>query len=280
MKLCYLDESGNSGNNDPNQPHYVLTGVIIDSCLWRKVTYEILNVITKSKPLFINDIVQSIKKDHTCQSRWYKLIHKQRLLPNQLGPFEISRLCADAKSYLMSNFEFHAMDLLPGNGLFRGVYYEHRLDVTNSLIDIIMNNAFHIVFIVIFKARHCSKYSNPAPVDKLAFMFFVEQFDKYLENMTGDKTGLIISDEINKPKEFKKDLFWYQTRATLYCHSRKIINIVDTIHFVESSASPCVQLSDLVGYLARLRWWKGRNNKYEDLYKRIIPVIKATKTFP
>ena len=47
LKLCYLDEAGNSGDNlhDRQQPFFVLGGLIVVSSKWREVNRDAKDVI-------------------------------------------------------------------------------------------------------------------------------------------------------------------------------------------------------------------------------------------
>lgn len=280
MKLCYIDESGNTGTNllDPQQPYFILSGVIVDSKQWRVVNDEIATLVKEAKSLFKADVLSSLETNTSCCRYWSKRLLHSTFKWQCSSVVEQNRLKTATKNFFKDNFEIHASELFTGNRNSKGVQYINRLQIIDRMIDVLVNHQLPIIYVIIYKQSLAAKYIYPDPPEELAFMFFVEQFDKYLETLQGDKTGLIISDKTGWEEKLKSDLMEYQQNTTRYYFSTQITNVIDTIHFVDSKDSYFIQLSDVITYLI-LRKKRG-DSRWDTRYQRIFPYIIMRKGFP
>lgn len=280
MKLCYLDESGNTGSNllDPQQPYFILSGIIVDSTQWRVINDEIAVVVNDAKSLFKTDVLDSIQTNDSCCRYWSKRLLKSTFTWSNSSLIEHNRLKVAMRRFFKDEFEIHSSELFTGNRNSKGVQYANRLQIIDGMIEVLVNHQLPIIYVIIYKQRHAAKYKHPEPPEELAFMFFIEQFEEYLETLEGDKTGLIISDKTGWEEKFKLDLLEYQQNATKYYFSKQISNVIDTIHFVDSKDSYCVQASDVVTYLI-LRKKRG-DSRWDAQYQRMSPSIIKRRGFP
>lgn len=280
MKLCYLDETGYTGPNllDIQQPNYILSGLIIDSTRWRIVNNEIREIQDKAKSLFKPDVIESIQSSNSCCREWTKKILGKKYEWSELNSDNRKKLFHGIEAYFTKGFEFHAKDLFPGNGSCKGISYVHRVSIINELINVVKDNSLEIIFILIRKRSLKNRYTTPEPYEMLAFMYFVELFDDYLNELSTEKTGLMISDEVNYYKKLKAELVVYQQESTYYQQGRQIRNIIDTIHFADSKESLCIQLSDIIAYTISRKIRDDR--RWKPQFENFSSLIKNSRSFP
>ncbi len=95
--------------------------------------------------------------------------------------------------------------------------------------------------------RLLQRYVMPDHPHTVVLQHLLERIDEYAEAQ--DQPALVIADEIDRETEYRRDLWRYQRQSTPGWRSRKLTNIVDTIHFAPSDASRLVQAADMIAYL-------------------------------
>lgn len=280
MKLCYLDESGYSGSNlhDPNQPYYILGGLIVASPSWRDVTTALKAVIRGASDDLPEEVMAAVRaKGHVCRvwakrflgnpAEWSTLTTRERLL-----------LRNKVDGHFGSRFEIHAVDLFQGHKDFEGVSEARRLALADAMIAVVEAERLDLLHARLDKQAHARKYKYPEPCEELAFMMMAELFEKYLIGADGEKTGMFIADYSGKGPRLKANLVKYQERGTPYYYGTRIERIIDTVHFVDSLESPCIQLADLCTYLVLQA--RKRNSRWQDLQARVASRVKDSKGMP
>lgn len=133
----------------------------------------------------------------------------------------MEEISSEHNSAILPSEEFHGTDLFSGKGIWR----------------------------VITKGERYSLSDNP---HRLALKFLIEKIDRKLEDF--DSFGIIICDETGSAleKDAYRDLLReIQVDGTGGPYARKIVRIVDTLHFVSSKKSRGIQAIDLITFLHR-----------------------------
>lgn len=280
MELCYLDEAGHTGSNllDPEQPYYILGGLIVTSAKWRNTADSLKAVIRDATWDLTPKIQGRVQQDpHVCRV-WAKRILGIRSDWKGLSPQEQRRLTHRIEGHMFESFEIHGVDLFQGRADFEGVSLQDRLEIAEKMIAAAEEHGLDFLYARINKQLHAKRYKYPDPPDELAFMLVAEIFETYLGAAEGERTGMFIADYSAKWNDLKANLAKYQEKGTPYYHGTSIIRIIDSVHFVRSLDSPCTQLADLCTYLI-LQAAKG-NNKWVDLSNRVKGMVKGRKAFP
>lgn len=281
MKLCYLDESGHTGNNlnDPQQPHYVLGGLIVLSTQWSDVASELGDVILAAGTEISKLIRSKISADGKLCRYWTKKVYGSSGDWKKMSMGEQRLLLNKIETYLENKFEVHACPLFQGNEDFIGVDIPTRLKIASDMLDVAEKHELIFLYTHIDKFKHAARYTNPHPPDEWAFTLMAEVFDDYLDKTSGEKYGMFIADVSTNGERLKSHLAQFQKNGTPYYYGKsKIGRVVDSIHFVQSYDSKCVQLSDLCTYLitqninGRTKW-----NKFID---RVEALVGGKKSFP
>ena len=177
------------------------------------------------------------------------------------------------------NFEVHAVDLMQGRRDFEGVTLPTRIEIAKELLDVVEIHDLDVIFAALDKKRHSKRYRWPDPPQKVTFMLLVEAFERYLKECDGERFGMLIADENSDGRLLKDKLSEYQEAGTPYLLGRPIRRIIDSIHFVSSHDSACIQLSDLCNYFIYQRL-KNPPRRYAQLERRVMERVSAQKRFP
>lgn len=280
MKLCYLDETGYSGSNlqDPAQPYYILGGLIVASPAWRDVTKALKDVIRGASDDLPDEILKAVQaKAHICRV-WAKRLIGNPTDWGSLTGRERSLLRNKIEGHFGLKFEVHAVDLFQGHQDFEGVPEARRLALADAMIGVIEAHSLDLLHARVDKQAHARKYKYPDPPEELAFMMMAELFEKYLGRAEGERTGMFIADYCGKGPRLKANLVRYQEGGTPYYYGMKIERIIDTVHFVDSSDSPCIQLSDLCTYL--LLQSRKKNPRWQAFQARVLKRVSESKGMP
>ena len=139
VKLCYLDETGYSGSNlhDPQQPFYILGGLIVPSAAWRETTRALKSEIRLASEELPNEVLAAIQATGRVWRRWSK-----RFLGNPadwaaLSPRERVLLRNKIEGHFGSRFEIHAVDLFQGHEDFEGISEARRLTIADKILSVV-----------------------------------------------------------------------------------------------------------------------------------------------
>ena len=163
-------------------------------------------------------------------------------------------ISSEHSSAILPSEEFHGTDLFSRKGIWREITKGERY--INSVLDrafqVLSNVEFSILLQGIDKKRLEDRYSLPDDPHRLALKFLIEKIDRKLEDL--DSFGIIICDEKGSALEkdaYRELLREVQVHDTGGPYARKIVRIVDTLHFVNSKKSRGIQAIDLITFLHR-----------------------------
>lgn len=180
------------------------------------------------------------------------------------------------------SWELHMSLLYHRKGPFAGMPAGDRFGLVDAVFDVIDAYELTLIFVGVDKKAHRTKYTQPEPVENIAYKLMLERFDTYV-GKRGSELGLVVCDE---QKEIEM--------ATRQAHSRyrrhgtgmaKINHVIETPFFTPSHWSRPLQMIDVATYyVARhLRgattasYW-GRIEQRLDGHPNYIG--KGLKTFP
>lgn len=161
----------------------------------------------------------------------------------------LRQVAAQHLGFVPSGFEFHANEIWNAQGHWSGMSPPALLAVLDDLIHVLDELSISVVHASIDKAklsaRHAGAYDDNAYV--LALQFLLEKLDRW---RTDQALRIIIADEakehqlraVNMVREMQK---W----AAGAVPGRRLVSVIDSMHFVDSKDSPGVQLADIVAFM-------------------------------
>ncbi|MNV35481.1 hypothetical protein D3C71_1269290 [compost metagenome] len=159
---------------------------------------------------------------------------------------------------LTKQTEFHATDILSGNGHFADVPFRERIELMTKLISIFGNaDELGKIYVQIDPAL----MAEPDDIEGKAFMFLVERVDSYLLQMK--QRGMLIGDHESEKVsgQFADSLSSYRAKGTKYDFGKSLKYLLDTVHFTRSHHSRMLQLADLYVWMRQFRE-AGANGKW------------------
>ena len=163
-------------------------------------------------------------------------------------------ISSEHNSAILPSEEFHGTDLFSRKGIWREIAKGERY--INSVLDrafqVLSSIEFSILLQGVDKKRLEDRYSLPDDPHRLALKFLIEKIDRKLEDF--DSFGIIICDETGSALEkdtYRELLREIQVHGTGGPYARKIVRVVDTLHFVSSKKSRSIQAIDLITFLHR-----------------------------
>lgn len=151
--------------------------------------------------------------------------------------------------WIPAGFEFHANEIWNARGPWEGKQPPELLAVLEDLVAVVDELDLAIVHASIDKARlharHGGAYDGNAYL--LALQFLLEKLDRWRTNQA---LRIIIADEA-KEHELKavKMVRDMQTWATGAVPGRRLVSVIDSMHYVDSKDSAGVQLADVVAFI-------------------------------
>src|SRR5487761_681248 len=230
MKFLYLDAAGDLGYPEPygksNSKYYVLLGLSLDPVKdWIKARDGLSAIVRKYFP----DQAQ--------------------------GPKEL-----------------HYTDITSKKSPFDKLSGEQRKSISDEVFDLILDIHPTLFAIVIDKVAHRRKYASPEKPNILAVRFMVPRFSKYLERIS-DK-GIMIYDSEERQINSQLRNFLFEARDTgvvlepaqlWYYTQNKLDHLVETIFFIESNASPIIQLADFCAHVVFLSYDRGKSDRFNQI---------------
>ena len=146
--------------------------------------------------------------------------------------------------------ELHGKELFHGKGTAKGRKIEERVRVFEDVARFVVDNAIPVRMVCINVEQHRGKYLYPKPAYQLGLMLILERFCDYLDSV--DDLGLAFgdyeADEVTKAvvdfSEFK-----IAGKTPMY-FGRPLGRLLDTVYFTQSHHSRCLQVADLLVYMA------------------------------
>ena len=148
-------------------------------------------------------------------------------------------------------FECKGSDLYRGEGPCAGMRPAERVAIYGELLELLGRHGAELLWIGIDKARLARRYRTPMHPHKLAFIYLVEEIERFLR--TRREYGLIVSDEEKEvEQQVVEDLVRYKEMGTAFGHRPlNLERVVDNVHFVRSHHSRLMQLADCCAYLCQ-----------------------------
>jgi hypothetical protein len=166
----------------------------------------------------------------------------------------MAEISSEHSSGILPNEEFHGTDLFSGKGIWREITKGERY--INSVLDrafqVLSNIEFSILLQGLNKRQLENRYSLQDDPHRITLKILIEKIDQKLEDF--DSFGIIICDERGSALEkdtYRELLREVQVRDTDGLYARKVVRVVDTLHFVSSKKSRSIQAIDLITFLHR-----------------------------
>ena len=144
--------------------------------------------------------------------------------------------------------ELHGNELFGGKGVFSGLEPRIRIGIYAKALRAIADCNCSIVLRGVSVSGLRRRYGPHEEPQRWVVEHLLERIDEFV---SPDDHALVVADQHELSRELLSDLRRYQERATRGYRSRRLANIVDTMHFVSSSTNPLVQAADLVVFLKR-----------------------------
>lgn len=148
-------------------------------------------------------------------------------------------------------FECKGSDLYRGQGPCAAMRPADRVALYGELLELLHRHGASVMWVCIDKPGLARRYTMPMHPHKLAFLFLVEQVEKFLRQRK--EFGLIVSDEEKEVEhQVVEDLSRYKELGTSFGFSPvELTRVVDNVHWVRSHNSRLMQLADLCAYLCQ-----------------------------
>lgn len=145
-----------------------------------------------------------------------------------------------------AKFEFHGNEVWNGRGHWQGKAPDELIMAYEAVIGILAEFDLDLAHASIHKQRLHDRYAGAADQNayRLALQFLLEKIDRY-----GETRKILIADE-SKEQRLKaiRMVANLQDWGGGEVPGRELKTVIDSLHFVESNASPGVQLADLAAF--------------------------------
>ena len=144
------------------------------------------------------------------------------------------------------DFEFHGNEVWNGQGHWAGKTPDELIAAYEAAIGLLTEFDLDLAHASIHKQKLHDKYDGGADTNayRLALQFLLEKIDRY-----GGTRKILVADEAKEQRlkaiRMVADL---QDWGGGEVPGRELVNIIDSLHFVESRASPGVQLADMAAF--------------------------------
>lgn len=155
-----------------------------------------------------------------------------------------------------AGFEFHGNEVWGGQGICSEKRPNELIATYEAVINLLPELDLELAHSSIHKARLHKKYNGSADGNayRLALQFLLEKIDRH-----GGTRKILVADEAKeqhlKAIRMVADL---QDWGGGEVPGRELVNVIDSLHFVESHASPGVQLADMAAFA-----FQRHNNKWD-----------------
>jgi len=235
LYLLYLDASGDPGWPSPigksKSRYYILAGLAIKPDKWENINEALKNLI---KQYFSN------KPSMPSEIKYSEILGKK-------GPWG-----------------FLSKDELK--------------KFTDDLLQLLRNLSPVLFSIVVKKLEHYKRYTQPERPNRLALRYIVPRFSKFLQRI--DDYGIMIYDAEVARSDTELRHFLIKSRDVgivlggnpffdpwaLFRTQNKLERIVESIFFIDSSASPVIQLTDFCANSIFAHFELGKSYRFEKIY--------------
>lgn len=165
MAILYLDEAGNTGLVDPNQPYLLYGGVMVEPSNWHAVENSFIQV----QQTYMGILFSRIK--------------------HVTNPAEIGKLMSELRFF--EQFHFHAAKIINRTGMWSKLnkQNEEHFKLLEDLIDVICQNNVKI-FVGAIK-----KSTVKATSSKIEYTTLLPSFFQHIDNSISDNHFMVIWDD-------------------------------------------------------------------------------------
>lgn len=180
------------------------------------------------------------------------------------------------------NAELHGYELYQGEGWWAGIPPRVRIGVYNDVFEAVRIYSRAIILRGLHRAGQRLRYAVVDPPHSVVLLHLLEQIDEYAQRQ--HEHVLVIADEVGEQAKHRNDLALYRRSGTWGYKSRKLTQVVDTLHFAPSHASRLLQAIDLIVYLYRRLQThtepvERAKRANERLWERLTPVVAHSWTW-
>jgi hypothetical protein len=153
-----------------------------------------------------------------------------------------------------SETELHAYELFHARGPWQpmAAAVRARIGIYTAALRVLVDADARVILRGVKTVGLETRYGPAESAQRVVMTHLIERIDEYVASIGGH--ALLVADEHHETEtQLLRDLRTYQEGATWGYRSRKIRNVIDTIHFVSSHTNRLVQAADLVAFLAHRR---------------------------
>lgn len=154
--------------------------------------------------------------------------------------------------YIPAGFEFHGNELWGGKNYWSALTRPALIAAYEAAINLLATCDIKIAHSTIDKALLHQQYHGAADANayRLALQFLLEKIDTNL----GSANKIVIADETKEEQLHAiKMVADMQQWGGGEVPGRPLTTVIDSLHFVQSNASPGIQMADLVAYVIQRR---------------------------
>lgn len=270
MHLCYVDESG-TPDLPGNTSHFVLAGLSIPIRRWKECDQQVTAIKDRfrlsGKEIHAAWLARSYPEQRAIQNFNALSDDERRSRVDQYRQQELLRLqrSGNSKQYRQTKKNYRHTNA------YIHLTHNERLDFLRAVADLVASWNYARLFAECVDKIHHVGARPPLSVDGQAFEQLVSRFELYLENTrdrnSGEQNhGLLIHDN-NQTTAHKHTLLMqrFHQRGTFWT---RVMNIIETPLFVDSSLTSMVQIADLCCFALR----RYVENSENDLFERIFRI--------
>ena len=157
------------------------------------------------------------------------------------------KVAFDHLGWLPADFEFHGYEIWSGRGSWSEKPPPELIAAYEAAIGLLGDLDLSVAYSSIDKARLHARYDGAADANAylLALQFLLEKID-----VLGNQNRIVVADEA-KEQQLRaiKMVAEMQQWGAGEVPGRTLTTVIDSLHFVQSDASPGVQMADLVAYV-------------------------------
>jgi hypothetical protein len=179
------------------------------------------------------------------------LVQADRVNQTQRVLREIVEDAADAFG-ISDEAELHGYDLFHGENDFQSLKAmpRARIAIYREVFNALVAADAWIIRRGVNKAGLVRRYTNPDSPHRVTMTHLIERVDGFCKGSRGaNDLALLIADDHQEKNQLLRDLVVYQESGTWGYLAKKITQVVDTIHFVNSKTNPLIQGADLVAFM-------------------------------
>lgn len=172
--------------------------------------------------------------------------------------------------------ELHGYELYQGEGWWKELPPRVRISIYNEVFEAVSQHCRAVILRGLHRAGQRRRYTVVDPAHSIVLLHLLEQIDDFARRR--DEHVLVIADEVGEQAKHRSELAMYRRLGTWGYKSRKLTQVVDTLHFAPSHASRLLQAVDLIVFLhRRLETHKEpverARRANERLWERLEPVV-------